>query len=77
MYFLQIQFNNQLLFFNLVISGLSKGTEIIFLNLLPFLKTTTEAYGPISIASKFMYMLLNLFLVDNLVVRRTSTVPKT
>lgn len=38
MHFLQTIFNNQFLFLNLVISGLAKGIEIIFLDFLTFLK---------------------------------------
>jgi len=73
---LQTRFNNKFLFLNLVISGLDKGIEIIFLIFLPFLKEDLKQQRPqgaISIAYKFTYMLLNLFLLDNFVVKRTST----
>lgn len=78
MHFLQTRFNTQFLYLMLVISGL-EGNEIILFNFLFFLKEDLkqqqEAYGPISTAAKLM--LLNLFLLDNFVVKRTSTVPKT
>lgn len=77
MHFLQTRFNTQFLYLTLVISGL-EGNDIILFNFLFFLKEDLkqqEAYGPISTAAKLM--LLNLFLLDNFVVKRTSTVPKT